>query len=63
MGVFGKGGAGMNANKALSEMMKALRNARDNSPKEWDALMRTKAGTPICKAWDLAKSLEKGGEL
>jgi hypothetical protein len=38
----------------------ALRTCRDTAPDEWDALLKSEAGSVILALWDYLKSLDVG---
>ena len=40
-------------------VLNSLRRIRDNSPKEWDALMKTEAGGQMIALWDFLEEVEK----
>ncbi len=42
--------------KALETVLKAVREARDTAPAEWDALMASCAGPALTSAWDEVKA-------
>lgn len=39
-------------------VLATLRNVRDNSPKEWDALMKTESGPVIASLWDYLRGVQ-----
>lgn len=41
--------------------LKALRMVRDESPEEWDALIKSEGGTYIMDLWDYLKKMESFG--
>lgn len=48
--------------EVAESVLKVLRGARDNSPEEWDALMKSESGPSICGLWDHLRELIKQAE-